>query len=250
MLVILIPSAFEAKDLLARVTGRRNFRASTTTGARPVHAACYRGRFAGHEVMVGIIGMGPPHAARRAEAVLHEAKKRAGAGKIRGVILAGFAGALKPGVRRGEIFVTAGAAHVMSHLPENERAPEAPLHTAAALVATAAAKAALHASTGAALVDMEQAEVEKVAAAAGLPFFGLRIVSDEAHEELPHELLSRAYNQAAGVQTPLRLAGHLTRNPFKAMQLASFVRPLPPLRTRLTERLHTWLTLTGSRCFR
>jgi nucleoside phosphorylase len=246
MIVVLIPSQFEAKDFIAELEDRRKFR---TLGAE-----CVEGRAGETAVTVGIIGMGPPHAAKRAKAVIDEWKMENGKWKnerdpIRGVILCGFAGALKPGLARGEIFVTAGAEHFLPHLPEAERPAEARLHTAEAVVSTEAAKAELHARTGAWLVDMEQADIARVVADAGLPFVGLRIVSDEAHENLPHDLLSRAYDQAEGEYTPLRLAGHLTRNPFKVRKLASFVLPLPPVRKRMSELLHRWLKQTGPKLF-
>ncbi len=93
---------------------------------------------------------------------------------------------------------------------------------------------------------MEQAQVAQAVAQAGLPFAGLRIVSDEAHEELPHDLLSRSYDQERGEYTPLKLAGHLTRNPFSVRRLTSFVRPLAPIRTRMSDYLrHTLLKHPG-----
>ena len=240
VIVILIPSHFEAKDFIARLEGRRKWRAEG--------AECVEGRIGETMVTVGIIGMGAPHAAKRAEAVIDKVKE--GTEAVRGVILCGFAGALKPELKRGEIFVTAGAEHFLPHLPEVERPAEARLHTAEKVVATGAAKAELFARTGAWLVDMEQADIARVAADAGLPFVGVRIVSDEAHEDLPHDLLSRAYDQAEGEYTPLKLAGHLTRNPFRVRTLASFVRPLPPVRKRMSDHLHRWLKLTGPKLFR
>lgn len=283
MLIFLIPSQFEAKDFLSRLEHRRAFRVSYMGSLGPVVAEGAHGEIAGIEVVVGIIGMGPPHAARRAEAVirhahtlsLHRGKNshspfsesaRAGqrsrapaangstggiatTGEPHGVLLCGFAGALHPRLKRGEIFVTTGAEHIVPHLPEQEQPREAPLHTSDGAVSTAADKAALLKQTGAWLVDMEQADVALITAAAGLPLIGVRIISDEAQEDLPQELLSRAYDQAEGEYTPLKLAGHLTRHPFKVKELASFVLPLGSIRNRMSERLHTWLTLAGPKLF-
>jgi nucleoside phosphorylase len=255
VIIILIPSHFEAKDFIAGLEGRRKWRAAHSTSSGQSEAECFGGQAGSEEVVVGIIGMGPPHAAKRAKAVINEWKMENGKWKsgmepVRGVILCGFAGALQPGLTRGEIFVTAGAEHFLPHLPQAERPAEARLHTAEKVVATGAAKAELFARTGAWLVDMEQADIARVAADAGLPFVGVRIVSDEAHEDLPHDLLSRAYDQAEGEYTPLKLAGHLTRNPFKVRTLASFVRPLPPVRKRMSDHLHRWLKLRGPKLFR
>lgn len=53
------------------------------------------------------------------------------------------------------------------------------------MVADAAAKAALHASTGALAVDMESHIAARVAARRGLPFAAARTVSDGADRALP-----------------------------------------------------------------
>jgi adenosylhomocysteine nucleosidase len=52
-------------------------------------------------------------------------------------------------------------------------------------VATAAAKAALHAATGAVAADMESHVVARVAAQRGLPMVALRIICDPADRTLP-----------------------------------------------------------------
>jgi len=238
MIVVLIPSHFEAK---AFVEGIAEPKESHIGGADIV-----RGKTGTVPVMTGMIGMGLPHAPLRAEAVITEAK---GAGRVRGVILAGFAGALQPGLKRGDIFVTAGAELLLPLLPEEERPKEAKLATVEKIAGTAAAKKELGERTGAALCDMEQAHVAAVAKKLGLPFIGVRIVSDEAQEDLPSDTLGQAYDQQTGTYTPWKLAGHLTRNPFKTVPLASFVRLLPPIRNRMSDRLHTWLRLAGPRLF-
>jgi nucleoside phosphorylase len=252
MIVILIPSHFEAKALLAGLENRREFRAG--------EADCAEGMIGETAVTVGIIGMGQPHAALRARAVLEVLKQGAGSGEkeiqkqnletVRGVILLGFAGALNPALKRGEIFITAGAEYLLPRLPEAERPRVAKLATVEKIAGTAVAKKELFERTGAALCDMEQAHVAAVAQEFALPFIGVRIVSDEADEDLPADTLSRSYDQETGTYTPWKLAGHLTRNPFRTVPLAAFVRSLPPVRSRMTDCLRTWLRLTGPRLFR
>ncbi|HVU38541.1 MAG TPA: hypothetical protein VHC95_09410, partial [Opitutales bacterium] len=129
------------------------------------------------------------------------------------------------------------------------RPREAKLATVEKIAGSAGAKQELLERTGAALCDMEQAHVAAVAQRLGLPFVGVRIVSDEAHENLPQDTLDRAYDMPTGTYTPWKLAGHLTRNPFKTVPLASFVRLLPPVRNRMSDHLHTWLRLAGPRLF-
>lgn len=58
------------------------------------------------------------------------------------------------------------------------------------LVTTPAAKASLHASSGAVAADMESAIILARAAACGCPGLVVRAVSDSASEDLPAELLS------------------------------------------------------------
>jgi len=241
MLVVLIPSHFEAKTFVAGLDDQHE---SHIGGADIV-----KGHAEKVELTVGMIGMGPPHAPLRAETVIKEAGLRSTPKKVRGVILAGFAGALDPALKRGDIFVTAGAEYLLHLLPEAERPPTARLLTLEKIAGTVAAKKELFERTSAQLCDMEQTYVAAVAKNLGVPFVGIRIVSDEANEDLPADTLSQSYDQETGTYTPWKLAGHLTRNPFKTVPLASFVRLLPPVRTRMSERLHTWLRQAGPRLF-
>jgi adenosylhomocysteine nucleosidase len=243
MILVLIPSHFEAQDFQASLEDRREYR----IGA----ADCTDGRIGNVALTLAVIGMGPPQAALRAQAVIaaRAARIEKNASTELGVILCGFAGGLKPGLKRGEIFLTAGAEHLLPLLPETERPPVASLVTVDAIAATPPEKAALFARSGTWLVDMEQAQVAAVVAAAGLPFVGIRIVSDEAQEELPVEIMSQAYDQQTGTYTTWKLVGYLARHPFRVRPLVSFVRSLPPIRSRMTERLRTWLTLAGPRLF-
>jgi hopanoid-associated phosphorylase len=58
------------------------------------------------------------------------------------------------------------------------------------IVAEPAAKAALHRETGAVLVDMESHVAAQAAAARGLPFAALRVVSDDSGHALPPAALA------------------------------------------------------------
>jgi hypothetical protein len=250
MIVVLIPSHFEAKTFVA---GLADPHESHIGGADIV-----KGRVEKNDITVGMIGMGPPHAPLRAETVIKEARggerrtgsSEQGAGrKVRGVILAGFAGALDPALKRGEIFITAGAEFLIPLLAEADRPREAKLATVEKIAGTAVAKKELYERTGAQLCDMEQAHVAEVAKKLGMPFIGIRIVSDTAQEDLPADTLSQSYDQETGTYTPWKLAGHLTRNPFRTVPLASFVRTLPPVRNHMSDCLHTWIRQAGPRLF-
>ncbi len=241
MVIVLIPSHFEAKEFIAGLSSPRVFRAG--------EADCTAGLSGEVPVTVGVIGMGQPHAAIRARAVIEEVSKPGATKPIRGVILAGFAGALEPSLERGDIFLTAGAELLLPLLPASDRPIAATLETVDKIAGTSKSKGEIFVRTGSWLVDMEQKHVAAVVKEFGLPFIGIRIVSDEAHEDLPSDTLSRSYDQETGTYTPWKLAGHLTRNPFRTVPLAAFVRLLPPIRTRMSDRLHTWLRQTGPRLF-
>jgi adenosylhomocysteine nucleosidase len=84
------------------------------------------------------------------------------------------------------------------------------LVTSREVVATAEAKAALFASTGAVAVDMESALILAHAAGAGCPTLVVRAVSDTASESLPPELIDLV-TPAGKLRTLRALALALTR---------------------------------------
>jgi nucleoside phosphorylase len=264
MILILIPSDFEAKTFLSVIEGGvrgRIGKPETVTG-----------KIGGEDVMVAIIGMGMPHSALRAREVIRKCGMRnAERGMneplidnpsplpetqspkpetIHGVILAGFAGALEPSLKLEDIFVTAGAEYLLPLLPTEERPRVAKLATVDEFAGTAAGKKALFEKTGAWLCDMEQAHIVKVVEEFGLPFIGIRIVSDDAHAELPGDTLGCCYDVTTGEYTTGKLIAHLLRHPFRIGPLVSFARSLPPIRNRMSRHLHTWLKRTGPRLFR
>jgi nucleoside phosphorylase len=115
------------------------------------------------------------------------------------IILAGLAGALDPGLKVGDI-VMHGEVHTADHL-----------------IATAEEKAELFRTTRRRAVDMENAIVQKAAEAAGIPFVGIRAVSDNAHQAVDAELLMVL--DEFGRPKPLAVAGLLLRRPRLVGQL-------------------------------
>lgn len=123
---------------------------------------------------------------------LEEAAPRAA-----GILSFGIAGGLEPSLRPGDVRV-AGSIVVAdgerfgtdpawaSALATRLGCPSPTVFACADQVAsTPAQKAALRHHTGADLVDMESAVAARVAAAHGLPFAALRVVTDAAHRSLP-----------------------------------------------------------------
>jgi hypothetical protein len=109
------------------------------------------------------------------------------------IILAGLAGALDPTLKVGDIIM------------------DPHIHTADHLIATTAEKAQLFRSTGARAVDMENAIVRRAAEAAGIPFVGIRSVSDHADMPLEPELMNVI--DEYGRPKPFAVASLLIRRP-------------------------------------
>ena len=113
-----------------------------------------------------------------------------------GVISIGVAGALDPTLAAGDCVVArtvvgaevryetdpAWSAAIIQALGD---ARSGDIYGSDRIVMTAAAKRDLFEATGALAVDMESHVAAKVAAAHGLPFAGVRVVSDTAGRDLP-----------------------------------------------------------------
>jgi hopanoid-associated phosphorylase len=115
---------------------------------------------------------------------------------IDGVISFGVCGALAPALRPGDLVVASAVRDGREKFQTDaawtraiaKRLPDATSGSIAgsdAMLATAEAKAALHASSGAVAVDMESHIAARFAAAHGLPLAVLRAVSDGADHALP-----------------------------------------------------------------
>lgn len=155
--------------------------------------------------VVTLCGGGAPDLADRIEAAIEAHRPRA-------MLSFGLAGALAPGLQPGDLVIgsavlAAGARFECD--PEwrtrlvatfhstaapsasgDERDKETLVFAADRMITAAAEKQALHASTGAAIVDMESADVARAASAHGLPFAVIRAVSDSADQTLPKAVLS------------------------------------------------------------
>src|SRR5206468_124184 len=107
------------------------------------------------------------------------------------LISAGFAGALDPALRVGDVLAATNfsdfdlLARVKNAEPAGERFFFGPLVTVDAVVETVEAKKELAQRCGAVAVDMETSAIHAVCAEAGVPMLSLRVISDTARESLP-----------------------------------------------------------------
>lgn len=115
---------------------------------------------------------------------------------VSGLVSFGFAGGIDPALSPGAVLVPAtvllddGQWEADSVLMRQlGGATPGALHGGGEVVASAAAKAALFARTGAVAVDLESAAVARVARRHGLPFAVLRAVCDGAGRDLPRAAL-------------------------------------------------------------
>jgi len=203
---VVFPSHFEAALLLGKLEDKVPARLSRDL---PTWLAKRGAR----DVAVGVIGMGPPHCARRAEQFLDHYE-------VERLVLAGFAGALDPALKRGEVILNRG---------------EGKVHTVNEIVATAEDKARLLKQTGSPIADMESAHLTALAQRRDVPLTVIRAVSDLAGEDVPVDILERSYDSARGVTTPLRLGLHLAAHWNDIRRLVAFLRPLSAVRRRLTQ---------------
>jgi adenosylhomocysteine nucleosidase len=229
----------------------REFRPQQTFPGGPCPA-----RFCGPSwlsVLVVETGVGAEAARAAADWVLGQPKLGGVPYRPRVVLAAGFAGALRPDLRVGDVLLAtevcdaAGAcwpATWPGELPGGEWRP--PLHrarllTAAGIVGTPAEKRALAERSGAAAVDLESAAAAGVCRRHGVPFGCVRAISDEADTPLSPQLAGLV---AGGRAAPGRVLAALARSPRLAGELWRLARATRRSAEQLGTALGELLTLT------
>jgi nucleoside phosphorylase len=184
------------------------------------------GEYAGAKVTVAHTGMGLEAAAAAAEALLTSVRP---AWQMSG----GFAGALDPRLRVGDVVVAENFCSPTLLARLDVAATRGALVSRARPAELVAEKAALHRETGALAVDMETAAIAAACHHAGIPMLALRAISDTAHEPLPAPL-AEWFDLARQRPRPRRLLAYLWRRPSAIRPFVRFVRGLPVARRALT----------------
>ena len=201
------------------------------------------GWMGGGEVLAAHVGVGESPARRERLERLIGAEATA----VRLLIVAGYAGALRPGIAVGDLVLGENCTDPALLGPVRAALAGEPWHvgpvcTRPVAVETATAKAALFAATGGALaVDMETAWVAGVAARAGVPTVSLRVISDAADQDFP---VPGGVMFDPGRQRPryVALPAYLLTHPARIGPFVRFVRGLGPARARLAAALEKVIT--------
>jgi len=200
----------------------------------PGHVPAWRVALADGPVVAVVSGMGPTAAGRAATALVRD--HRAG-----GLLSLGFGGALAPGLPAGALVLSQTSWH---YDPESRRLTPRPAEQDPELVAGLLgrlARAGLAAVPGTLIttpviiakavhaphlthlphpvLDLESAAVAARAREAGVPFLGLRAVTDTAGEEIP-AFLARHLN-AFREPTATQVLGAILRKPARLPRVGS-----------------------------
>jgi adenosylhomocysteine nucleosidase len=168
------------------------------------------------------------------------AAERLVSGGVSALISFGLAGGLDPALRAGNLLVPRAI------ITDDQRLPTDPglsehlggasirlLLGARDVVAGAAAKAALFATTGAAAVDLESGPVACVATEHGLPFAVLRAICDPAERDLPPAALIALDRH--GVIGLARVLGSILAHPAQVAGLLALARDAAAARRALRD---------------
>ncbi|MCC7493888.1 MAG: hypothetical protein IT204_16145 [Fimbriimonadaceae bacterium] len=182
-----------------------------------------RGNVGGVPLVVRLSGVGRDRAAAAARLLLTQH----GCGSL---LTAGYGGALDPTLAVADVLVASAvqrdeAPPVVSSADWASAVggPTGLVWTTSRLLADPAAKAAAHAASGAAVVDLETAAVAAVASEQGVPWLGLRAVSDTANEALP-VFVTRHFDEQRGELRLYAMFAWLLLHPRQWPVVADYAR--------------------------
>jgi len=191
----------------------------------------YEGVVAGRRVAWCVAGAGGEAAGRATRLLIDGHRPRM-------ILSPGFAGGLDPALTRGTVVypqrsinhrggppiaVAATGQGIAAAAARNTTgsatsSADLTIVSVDAVVTTAAAKRDLAAATAASLVDMETYAVATAARAAGLPCVSIRVLSDDASQDLPKEIAALVQPQSGMRRMGAALAG-IGRRPRAALDM-------------------------------
>ena len=176
-----------------------------------------------------ITGMGRKNTARAYKRALENLQPRA-------VLTCGFAGGLDPGLRCASVvFDAEKGSRWLKDLAIKAGAVPGKFHGAEKVAVTAADKKTLREATGASAVEMESEEIVHLSGTEGIPALTLRVILDEADEDLPLD-----FNQLMTADMKmnyLALAWAILRNPGKIRSLKAFQKQVSTAAQALAQTL-------------
>ncbi|ACD82458.1 phosphorylase family protein [Candidatus Methylacidiphilum infernorum] len=212
----------EGKELLGRVLREKK---------EIEGQCCYLGQYARKEICAAVLGMGKTRSARSAEILVRNFSPSL-------FILAGYSGALIPGIRKGEV------CGVENFLSEQLRpiliGQGLPLYKTVCsdvIVADPENRTKLAHVSSAQIVDMETEAVYNTVKAHQIPFCSIRVISDEFGEKLPVGAMLSSWDSERGKSRPFALLRYLLVHPEEAVPFFRFVQALPQVRRRLTKTI-------------
>lgn len=103
----------------------------------------------------------------------------------RWIVTAGFAGGLDPRLPRGTVAISSDPGFLDVAVSNGSRLRPVSFHESRRVIQTTAAKAELHRVSACHAVDMESQTIRRISMARGIPSATIRVVSDDASEDLP-----------------------------------------------------------------
>jgi nucleoside phosphorylase len=151
---------------------------------------------------------------------------------VAGIIMAGLAGALDPTLKVGDVVVDQSSTWRGSKVALKK----VWFHSVDHAVVTPEEKAELFGQTGSAIVEMENTAVKKAAKAYGIPFLGIRAISDTASESINPAVLD--FVDPYGRVRMKSLVGGVARHPSLIKELRRLSRSSRVALDALAKAMH------------
>lgn len=195
----------------------------------------YFGDLGGRRVVVMAAGMGEAAAAPAGELLSREPR-------LAWLWIAGYGGGLEPALHLGDVVVSPEFPSGFSPpgLLRGRRAIAGKIFHVPRVIASPGEKAKLFRESGAACCEMESGVIGPIADRLGIPWAGVRAISDAAADSLPMALLEASWDAKARRATLGRLFRAMLWRPREAMAFLGFVSGLGLAREnlgRVLERL-------------